>query len=180
MEREPYKKQKANTDNGGQLPKSKTQAYFSAQNAGVATKNGRSNGVSLTETSPNSTMQQGNALEQIMANQYKEVQKFNEQVSELKAEIQKTKDFYKAVTKLSKISYTAIILLLAVPILQLIACTVVTYYLGIQEQLSPIINWILGSLSVASLIEIIMFFVKMYDWEKRLKKLETEKEISRE
>lgn len=175
MDKKSYKKSPTDTNNGT-IPQSKAQAYLSGQYTSATSNRSRNDKFSLTTSSPNSTVNQDDSLARIMANQLDETKKFNAQVDELKKEIKKTKDFYKSITQLSKISRIAIIFLLAIPVLQIIACAVIVYYLGIQEQLSSIINWLLGGVSVASILEVITFFYKMFSWDKRLKKLETEKE----
>ena len=177
MGNQPYRKSTRDTHNSA-IPQSKAQTYFSEQGTSVASTRGRNAKFSVTTSSPNSTIHQDDSLAQIMANQIEETKKFNAQVSELKKEIEKTKDFYKSITKLSKISHWAIILLLVIPVLQVFACGIIVYYLGVQDELSPIINWMLGGVSIASIIEIITFFIKMSDWEKRLQKLENEKDTS--
>lgn len=100
-------------------------------------------------------------------------------IMRVEKEQDKTRDFYKGITKLAKVSRIAIIVLMIVPVLQLIACTATVYYLGIQEELSGLLTWILCSVSILSLIEVgitaLKYFTlehKVDEFEKRLDKIE--------
>ncbi len=94
------------------------------------------------------------------------------EVKELQAANKKTSSFYDSTSKLNKTVRTVIIILMIVPIIQLLCCAGVVYSLGIEEELPGLINWILGSVSVLSLIELIVGGVKLFLYEKRMDELE--------
>jgi hypothetical protein len=81
---------------------------------------------------------------------------------------------------LAKTSRVAIIVLMVLPVLQLVLCAAIVYCLGIQENLSGLINWIIGGIGALSFLEVLITAVKYFslenkvnDFEKRLDKLET-------
>lgn len=84
----------------------------------------------------------------------------------------RTRNFYKAITKLSKASIVAITILMIIPILQLIACTAVVYYLGIQDQLPGLLIWILSGVSLLSIAEVIVTTIKYFSLENKVDELE--------
>lgn len=90
----------------------------------------------------------------------------------LEAQKTKTADFYQSITKLSKTVQKAIWFLLVIPVLQLIGCTVAVFYLGIQENLPSLINWVLGGVSVLSIAEMIMLPIKFMTMENRMNDIE--------
>ena len=57
---------------------------------------------------------------------------------------------------------------MVVPIIQLLCCAGVVYYLGIEDKLPGLIKWILGGVSILSIIELIVGGVKLFLYEKRL------------
>lgn len=94
------------------------------------------------------------------------------EVQELQAANKKTFSFYDSTSKLNKTVHTVVIILMIVPIIQLLCCAGVVYYLGIEEELPGLINWILGGVSVLSLIEMIIGGVKLFHYEKKMDELE--------
>lgn len=93
-------------------------------------------------------------------------------VEQIKNDQDKQADFYRFGAKLSNVARIALIILLIVPLLQLIACTAVVYYLGIQEQLNGLLSWVLGGVSLFSIIDIIFVIIKFTSIEKRVEELE--------
>lgn len=46
------------------------------------------------------------------------------------------------------------------------------YSLGIEDELPGLINWILGSVSILSILELIVGGIKLYLYEKKMDELE--------
>lgn len=93
-------------------------------------------------------------------------------VLRIEKEQDRTREFYSGITSLAKISKAAIFVLMLIPALQLIICAALVYYLGIQEQLSGLLNWVLGSVSVLSIIEIVFTAIKYFTLENKVNDLE--------
>lgn len=100
-------------------------------------------------------------------------------VDRLEDKQNKTKEFYEATTKLSKTAYIILWILLIIPALQLFGCIAVVYYLGIQDNLPGLLYWVLSSVSLLSVGEIISIPKtfssiknRLNDIEKRLDKFE--------
>lgn len=92
--------------------------------------------------------------------------------AELKEEKNKTTGFYQSLTKLSDIAQKAIWFLLIIPMLQLIACSAVVYYLGIQEDLPSLLTWVIGGVSFLSVAEMIILPIKFTTMENRMNEIE--------
>lgn len=84
----------------------------------------------------------------------------------------RTRDFYDGLTSLAKTSKIAIFILMIIPVFQLIACTAVVYYLGIQDQLSGLLTWILGGVSFLSIAEASITAMKYFTLENKVNELE--------
>ena len=68
---------------------------------------------------------------------------------------------------------------MAIPLIQLIACTAVVYFLGIQEELPSLLIWILSGVSLLSIAEVLITVLKYFilenkvsDLEKKIEKIE--------
>lgn len=61
---------------------------------------------------------------------------------------------------------------MVIPVIQLLLCAGVVYFLGIEDELPGLINWILGSVSILSILELIVGGIKLYLYEKRMDELE--------
>lgn len=101
-----------------------------------------------------------------------EQSKITEKILELEKEQDKSVAFYRSATKLNIVARVTMWLLLLVPMVQLLLCAGVVYYLGIQDKISGLINWILGGVSVFSLIEIVGVFSRATKLESRIEELE--------
>lgn len=111
---------------------------------------------------------------------YSELEKTKKDVTAIRAEQERNKDFIRRMAALAKTSRVAIIVLMVLPVLQLVLCAAIVYCLGIQENLSGLINWIIGGIGALSFLEVLITAVKYFslenkvnDFEKRLDKLET-------
>ena len=102
--------------------------------------------------------------------QLNELQK---EVRELQKENKKKSSFYNSSAKLNNTVRVVVIILLIVPVIQMLCCAGVVYYLGIQDQLPSLINWLLGGVSILSLLELIVGGVKLFLYEKRMDELES-------
>ena len=107
--------------------------------------------------------------------------KLEKQVDKIEKQQETTRNFYNSLAKFSSTTRVIVILLMFIPLLQLIACAGIVYYLGIQEKNSSLINWVLGGVSILSLGEVIIIPVKLFlldkrmdDFEKRLDKIEND------
>lgn len=94
------------------------------------------------------------------------------EVRELQAASKKTLSFYDSTSKLNKTVQIVIIILMVIPVIQLLLCAGVVYFLGIEDELPGLINWILGSVSILSILELIVGGIKLYLYEKRMDELE--------
>lgn len=141
------------------------------------------NCVGCPRSSSNSTSateyEAGTSIMDVVTKSLVAMDQLQKDIMRIEREQDKTRDFYKGIAKLTKVSRIAIIALMIVPVLQLIACTATVYYLGIQEELSGLLTWILSSVSILSLIEVgitaLKYFAlenKIDDFEKRLDNLE--------
>lgn len=92
--------------------------------------------------------------------------------AELEAEKSKSAGFYKSFTKLSNITQKAIWILLIIPMLQLVACAVIVYHLGIQDNIPSLLNWVLGGVSLLSVAEMIILPIKFTTMENRMNEIE--------
>ena len=99
------------------------------------------------------------------------IEDLRKEVEILKKGQEKTDAFFNENTKLAKTSRIAIILLMVIPGLQFFACAVIVYFLGIQEQLPSIINWMLGIISALSIIEVIFTALKYFVLENKVNEL---------
>lgn len=113
-----------------------------------------------------------NGLATIVTQNVIQIEALKTNVEQIKNDQDKQADFYRFGAKLSNVARIAIIVLLIVPLLQLIACTAVVYYLGIQEQLNGLLSWVLGGVSLFSIIDIVFVIIKFTGIEKRVEELE--------
>lgn len=121
-----------------------------------------------------STFDQGIAaqLTTVLTQNLGTVSQLQKDIQRVEKEQDRTRNFYNAITKLSDVSRIVLLILLVIPIVQLIACTAVVYYLGIQEQLSSLLTWVLSSVSVLSIAEVVLIPVKLFTMEKRMDDIE--------
>lgn len=98
--------------------------------------------------------------------------KLQKDIMRVEKEQDRTRDFYSGITALTKISKVAIFVLMIIPAVQLIVCAALVYYLGIQEQLSGLLTWTLGSVSVFSITEIVFTAIKYFTLENKVNELE--------
>lgn len=94
------------------------------------------------------------------------------EVQELQEKSKKTVSFYDSGARLNRTVRVVVIVLMVIPFLQLISCAAVVYLLGIEDELPNLLNWVLGTVSVLSLVELIMGSIKLFLYEKRMDELE--------
>lgn len=94
------------------------------------------------------------------------------QVQKLQEESKKAESFYRSTAKLNNTVRVVVIVLMIIPIIQLILCTGVVYILGIEDKLPGLLKWVLGGVSVLSILELIVGGIKLYLYEKRMDELE--------
>ena len=83
------------------------------------------------------------------------------EVRELQAASKKTLSFYDSTSKLNRTVQIVIIILMVIHVIQLLLCAGVVYSLGIEDELPGLINWILGSVSILSILELIVGGIKL-------------------
>jgi uncharacterized integral membrane protein len=94
------------------------------------------------------------------------------EVQELQTANKKTVSFYDSTSKLNKTVRIVIIILMMVPIVQALFCAGVVYSLGIEDELPGLLYWVLGGVSIFSIIEMIVGGIKLFLYEKRMDELE--------
>lgn len=94
-------------------------------------------------------------------------------IMRVEKEQDKTRSFYKTIARLGNISQVAIIALMIVPLIQLIGCLAIIYYLGLQENLSGLFQFAIGGIGLLSLIEVLFAYGKISSIEKQLEKHES-------
>lgn len=108
----------------------------------------------------------------VLTNNLVAINQLQKDILRVEKEQDRARNFYNAIAKLSNVSREAVLILLVIPVIQLIACAAVVYYLGIQEQLSGMLTWILSGVSFLSLAEVILIPVKLFSMEKRMDDIE--------
>ena len=139
----------------------------STQNSGMEV-NVSPSSIDTSTTAGNSEI----SLYGLITTNIQEVAELKKRMNDLEKQQNKTKAFYKSITKLSNLSTTIMGIMLIIPMLQLIGCAAVVYYLGIQEKLSGLLNWVLGGVSLFSLVEMIFIPIKFYFMETKITSLE--------
>ena len=107
---------------------------------------------------------------------YNDLEKVQKEIVSLREGQKETKDYFKRMASLAKTSQIAIIILMIVPALQLVACAAIVYCLGIQEEVSGLINWIIGGVGVLSFLEVLITAIKYFTLESKVNNLEKELE----
>ena len=100
-----------------------------------------------------------------------QVNDLQKEVNQLQKEQRKTSEYYKENAKLAKTSRILMIILMVIPGIQLIACTAVVYYLGIENQLTAFLRWIIGSVSILSISEKVFTAFKYFSLENKVDEL---------
>lgn len=101
-----------------------------------------------------------------------EVNNLKKEIDELKKGQRKAEDFYGSTANLNKTVQIVVIVLMIIPVLQLIACAVVVHYLGIQDKIASLLNWVLSGVSLLSLLELGIGGFKLFTIEKKLEEFE--------
>lgn len=126
--------------------------------------------------SPNSTSTPKypteNSLYELVANSLVSISELQKNVTKIEKEQEKNREFYRSITALSKTSRKALWLIMAIPLIQLIARTAVVYFLGIQEELPSLLIWILSGVSLLSIAEVLITVLKYFILENKVSDLE--------
>lgn len=140
--------------------------------------NGNFKGSTISQEE-SSTGQSDTSINELLITCISKSDKLEKQVDKLEKQQETTRSFYNSLAKFSSTTRIIVIVLMFIPLLQLIACAGIVYYLGIQDKIASLINWILGGVSILSLGEVIIIPVKLFlldkrmdDFEKRLDKIE--------
>jgi hypothetical protein len=94
------------------------------------------------------------------------------EVKELQDANKKTLSFYESASKLSNTVRVVVIILMIVPIVQLICCVGVVYFLGIEDKLPGLLRLVLSGVSIFSIIELTVGGFKLYFYETKMDKFE--------
>lgn len=120
-----------------------------------------------------------NSTRQEEPNIYGVIMELGNQTNELKNKIEKlekeqriARDFYDANKKLAKTSRSILILLMCVPCAQLVICAAIVYHLGIQDNISPLLDWVLGGISFFSIAEVIITAIKYTSLENKIEDMQ--------
>jgi len=122
------------------------------------------------------TQSEEGAIAELLRKTLLDMKVLQDDIMRVEREQDKTAKFYNTITKLGKISYVAVLALMIVPIVQLIGCLIIIYYLGIQEELSELFKFAVGGIGILSLIEVIIAYSKLSGIEKQIEKLENKVE----
>lgn len=95
------------------------------------------------------------------------------EVEKLKEESKKSAAFYQSATALSNTVRKVVFFMMMIPILQLIGCMVVVYFLGIENELPKLLKLVLSGVSVLSLIELAVGGMKIYSYDNEIKELKS-------
>lgn len=93
-------------------------------------------------------------------------------IRKVEKEQDRTQEFYRSITALSKISKTTLLILMVIPAIQLIVCAVIVYFLGVQEELPPLLIWFLSGVSILSIAEVLITALKYFMLENKVSELE--------
>ena len=110
---------------------------------------------------------------------YNQIDDIKKEVDAIQEELDTTRDFYNSTNRLAKTTRRVVQFLAIIPLLQLVVCGIIVYILGIQEELPGILNWVLSAVSLASILEIILYIIhwnqlkiKVEELEKKVDKME--------
>ena len=106
-----------------------------------------------------------------------ELNNLKKEIEDLKKHDLQSSSFFQSSTNLNKTVRIVVIILMLVPLIQLILCTAVVYYLGIQEEISGLLNWVLGGVTLLSFVEVFLGGSKLYQLNSRMDA--TEKKIEK-
>lgn len=115
-------------------------------------------------------------LLELVSKNIADVDRLQKEILEVEKNQEKSLSFYQAIKKLANTSRAAILILIAVPIIQLIACIITIVVIGAQDKLSSLLNWAIGSIGVLSFAEVIIAYTKLAGLEKSVEKLEAKVE----
>lgn len=104
----------------------------------------------------------GADLSQLLYQFMNDTSELRKKVDELEKKQRKSERFFGEVTALAKVSRIVMIILMIIPVVQLIACVLVVNYIGCNDKLIPLLNWVISGISVLSIIEMIYGGVKIY------------------
>ena len=94
-----------------------------------------------------------------------------QRVDDIEIKQKESEKFFKESASLTKTTRIAILILMLVPIFQLITCAVVVYYSGCDDKLSGLLKWIISSVSIFSIVEMIVGGIKLYMLDKQIENL---------
>lgn len=101
-----------------------------------------------------------------------DIERLENRVRTLEQNDAKREDYFKEAASLAQTSRFAVIALMSVPVLQLLACAVVVYYLGLEEKLPSILNWFIGGVGLFSVIDMIITIIKANSDKQKLDRIE--------
>lgn len=111
-------------------------------------------------------------LTSVLTQNLNTIDKLQKDILRVEQEQDKTRAFYHAITKLSNASRVVIGILMTIPLIQLVLCVAMVYYLGIQDNLPGLLTWVLGGISLFSLAEVIAIPIQYFILSKRVEDVE--------
>ena len=114
------------------------------------------------------TNQTDSGLNSLISQCIIDVNSLKEEVKQIEKEQGKTSEFYLASTNLAKTSRIIMLGILAVPVIQLVLCVGIIYFLGIEKQLPGFLTWAISGVGTLSVIEVGQAIHKMNSFESKL------------
>lgn len=93
-------------------------------------------------------------------------------IEKLQTDISSKENLYDSINKTNLTCKTIMWVIVAFPLIQALIVVALIYYLGINTDLNGLLNFVIGGVTLVSVIEIIGGFIKIRDIEKRLNALE--------
>ena len=122
--------------------------------------------------SNNATNDTNIALVTLSVNNQNEISDIKTRLEQIEKEQRANLKLKKSLTKFSKSANIIVWVLLLIPIIQVLACALVVYILGIQDKLPSSLTVLLTIISGLSVLEIIGFVVKFYKTDSKIDELQ--------
>ena len=122
--------------------------------------------------SNNATNDANIALITLSVNNQNDISDIKKRLDQVEKEQKDDIRLKKSLTKFSKSANIIVWVLLLIPIIQVLACALVVYMLGVQDKLPNVLTVLLSIVSGFSILEIIGFVVKFYKTDSKLEELQ--------
>lgn len=125
-----------------------------------------------TNSGSNSDYQPEQNMAALLIQVFTDISTLKEEVQSIQLEQNNTHKFYKAATNLCNVSKNIMLLFILIPVVQLLACVAIIYYLGIQDKLPSLLTWVLSGISLLSFLEVFLNLFQINKMGSRLDELE--------